>query len=354
MVGNSDQQKTVRRKKKGRNMPAINPGDLVDAVIDAIQQSGYTAILIGSIRRHPRRFAVSGRDDEDTSINIWVYAWTLTFGGRKNLPDEYRIQMTTVESPLDVNKSGPTLLMGYEPDLGMFAGFDLTRHRTFTSGSPSVQIDHSKVRDALQHGITFDLKDNGEIAVGLRPDQFINYTLNAEHLHSYGSQPETFRLLTRAAELQEITQAEIEALPENRRRIVQTVRKFSRKANFRQQVLNAYGHRCAVTRAQLRLVDAAHIVPVGAPESSDHITNGLALSPTYHRAYDNGLIYLDDDYVMKVNTAMIKELIGLKLHAGIDEFKRPLGRILLPQDPKQHPKVGFIKKANVFRRIPIT
>ena len=56
-----------------------------------------------------------------------------------------------------------------------------------------------------------------------------------------------------------------------------------------------------ITVAQLRkrnldLVDAAHILPVGAPESIDDIRNGIAIAPTYHRAYDNGLIYLDEDY----------------------------------------------------------
>jgi hypothetical protein len=47
-----------------------------------------------------------------------------------------------------------------------------------------------------------------------------------------------------------------EAVSEPRRRIVQTVSRLSRAANFRLQTLNAYGNRCAVTRAQLRLVDA--------------------------------------------------------------------------------------------------
>jgi putative restriction endonuclease len=56
----------------------------------------------------------------------------------------------------------------------------------------------------------------------------------------------------------------------------------------------AYGNRCAVTRVQLRLVDAAHILPVGTTGSADHVRNGIALSPTYHRAFDAGLIYLDN------------------------------------------------------------
>src|SRR4030042_1355242 len=119
-------------------MPAIDPLKLVNAILDAFQDSGSSGILISSLKQHPRRFII---ETEAGGIETWVYAWTLTHGGRPNLPDEYRIQMTTVSSPLPLNSKGYTFLLGYEPNTKMFAGLDLTRHRTFTMGSPSVQID---------------------------------------------------------------------------------------------------------------------------------------------------------------------------------------------------------------------
>ena len=42
-----------------------------------------------------------------------------------------------------------------------------------------------------------------------------------------------------------------------------------------------YDNRCAVTRIQLRLVDATHILPVPSGDSSDHVTNGMALLQHY-------------------------------------------------------------------------
>ena len=33
----------------------------------------------------------------------------------------------------------------------------------------------------------------------------------------------------------------------------------------------------------------------------DDVRNGIALSPTYHRAFDFGLIYVDQEYVMRIN-----------------------------------------------------
>ncbi|MBA2700864.1 MAG: HNH endonuclease, partial [Chloroflexi bacterium] len=38
-----------------------------------------------------------------------------------------------------------------------------------------------------------------------------------------------------------------------------------------------------------RLLDAAHIRPVGA-NGSDSVTNGLSLTPTVHRLFDEGLV----------------------------------------------------------------
>jgi len=90
---------------------------------------------------------------------------------------------------------------------------------------------------------------------------------------------------------------------------------------------------------------------VGSPNSSDHVTNGLALSPTYHRAYDTGRIYLDDSYVMKVNRTRLAELATVRLDGGIVGFAAQLGKILLPPDRAQWPKPEFIRRANAFSMI---
>ena len=133
--------------------------------------------------------------------------------------------------------------------------------------------------------------------------------------------------------------------------MLQTISRVSRDANFRDQVLNAYSHRCAVTRMQLRLVEAAHILPVSAIGSIDDVRNGIALSPTYHRAFDCGLIYLVDDYTMRINLKYETQLVRLDLAGGIEEFKKSLGRIHLPPDRRQWPHQAFIRKANKLRGI---
>lgn len=113
----------------------------------------------------------------------------------------------------------------------------------------------------------------------------------------------------------------------------------------------AYGNRCAVTRVQLQLVDAAHILPVGVNGSTDNVQNGIALAPTYHRAFDAGLIYLTEDCEMRLNDGQLGVLRHLDLAGGVDVFCQPLGRIFLPPDPNQQPSTEFIRRANRARQI---
>ena len=82
---------------------------------------------------------------------------------------------------------------------------------------------------------------------------------------------------------------------ERTRRVVDAV---VRDAQFRRQVMSAYEFKCAVTGLEIgtlplgratRLLDAAHIRPVG-DQGPDAVTNGISLTPTVHRLFDEGLV----------------------------------------------------------------
>lgn len=82
---------------------------------------------------------------------------------------------------------------------------------------------------------------------------------------------------------------------ERTRRVVDAV---VRDARFRRQVMSAYDFKCAVTGLTVgslpegratRLLDAAHIRPVG-DLGPDSVTNGLSMTPTVHRLFDEGLV----------------------------------------------------------------
>ena len=78
------------------------------------------------------------------------------------------------------------------------------------------------------------------------------------------------------------------------------VQRRPRSASFRNDVLAAYDHRCAVTGFQaligrtLFCLEAAHVHwhSQGGPSTVD---NGLALTPTLHKLFDHGAWTLDDE-----------------------------------------------------------
>ena len=331
-------------------MPRLSTPLLLKSISDALAESDASAVLISSTRKNPRRFVIQAGHN---MFELWVYVWTLTHGGGAARPkNEYRIQITGITPPLDLNPSGPTIFIGYEPNLQCFAGFDLNKHRVFSTRSPSIQIPITTLHNALQDGFSFTTKGNEEIAIGFRPDQFLAYALNSQLLHDQGADATAVTLLEKAASLQEITPNDMEQIPVDRQRVVQTVSRLSRDSSFRRKVRTAYDQRCAVTRMQLRLIDAAHILPVGVEGSNDEVANGLCLSPTYHRAYDRGLIYLDETLVMRMNPQKEQELISVGLAGGLEDFKAYLDKpIHLPYDKNQRPSIEFIRAANHFREI---
>jgi putative restriction endonuclease len=332
-------------------MPKLSTPLLLKSITDALAENNASAVLVSPSRKNPRRFVVQAGQN---MFEMWVYIWTLTHGGGAARPkNEYRIQITGITPPLERNPSGPTLLIGYEPNLQCFAGFDLSKHRTFSTRSPSIQIPITALQNALQDGFSFVTKGNEEIAVGFRSDQFLAYAVNSEMLHAQGADAAAVDLLAKAASLEQISSDEMAQIPADRQRIVQTVSLLSRDSSFRRKVTAAYEQRCAVTRMQLRLIDAAHILPVGVEGSNDEVANGICLSPTYHRAYDRGLIYLDENLVMQINRGKEQELIQVGLAGGLEDFKAYLGTTIhLPQDRRQRPSIEFIRAANRFRNIP--
>jgi len=252
---------------------------------------------------------------------------------------------------LALNPKGPTNLLGYLPVSGMFAGFDLSQQRTFTVGSSSVQIDIRTVEEAEAVGLSFAQKTNSEIAIGIRSDQLLSYTLNAAQLHSLGADAKAVSLLKLAVDLKPLPSSQMEQIPLERMRVVQTISALSRDSSFRRTVLSSYNNTCAVTAAQLQLVDAAHILPVGAKGSSDRIENGVCLAPTYHRAYDLGIIYIDDRYVVRANETKLDRLRALNVNGGEAKFMASLGRLSLPKLQSDWPSIDMIRQANAFRGI---
>lgn len=76
---------------------------------------------------------------------------------------------------------------------------------------------------------------------------------------------------------------------------------FNRGTMFRREVVKLYDETCCISGLRvsapftITMVDACHIEPF-AKNFNNSLTNGIALAPNLHRAFDRGLISVDDEY----------------------------------------------------------
>lgn len=110
----------------------------------------------------------------------------------------------------------------------------------------------------------------------------------------------------------------------------------ARKTAFRRLVLEAYDYRCAACgwRFMLEdwaLVESAHIVPFSDSRNDDP-RNGIALSPTFHRLMDEGVVSPGPDlrwHVASVIDPRLPDNRPLLEIEGTD--------LILPRDERRHP-----------------
>jgi putative restriction endonuclease len=208
--------------------------------------------------------------------------------------------------------------------------------------SPSLQVRRETVNEAKAKGFFPQTRDNQEIVIAFRPDFFAAYAQELEDLHRAAQQPEELRQLEQIANTD--IESEIRDIPAGpRKTVLQQINRKVRDARFRQNVLTAYGYRCAVSGMQLDLVDAAHIIPVDHERGTDELKNGLCLSALHHRAFDNGLIGIKRDYSVILNEQRISELHSIGWDSGAAEFKASLrDQILLPARRAHYPDPDYL------------
>lgn len=329
-------------------MARLPKRDLLATVERAVLDSGWSYLHLSAPTDHPARYSVFRGDQSFTGR---VYIWNLTPGGKNRPLDEWRIQATGV-GRFQLEEDGKTLILGWEDQRSVFAGFDPHKHSGPLGHSPSLQLRERALDDAVRNGLAVHNKGNDELAVAFRPDFLATYMANVEPLHECGEFESEIDLLQQIGEeVANVDDTDVRvAVAEPRRYAVVAARRALREIGFRNRVLGAYGHRCAMCGIQLRLLDAAHILPAAHPESTDGTDNGIALCALHHRAYDRTLVTFDAEFRTHANGAVIERLTAENKDGGLTAFRRDLRPILgLPPDRRDWPAERFVNSANELR-----
>ncbi|WP_343633425.1 HNH endonuclease [Fluviicola sp.] len=320
--------------------------DLLNKIINALNDDGWNVLFLHDPRDHPFDLRIF---NENETHDIKIYVWNLTHGGgAARAADEYRIQITGVNQ-FESFQNGKVLILGWWDEGQVFAGFDFNFHREVLGHSPSIQIKEEALRNGYVNGFGIWQKGNNEIAIAIRPDFLGEYIKRLEELHSFGESPQDLALLDNVIENPTINNVQIEQVTIERRETVQIIRKKIRDNSFKNRVLTAYSGSCAFCGVQLKLVDAAHIIPV-ENNGTDETSNGIALCALHHRAYDRRLIAFDETYRIMVNVNQMNNLTSLSLDGGRENFENSLRPIIiLPPAINDRPHIDFIREANKIR-----
>jgi len=125
---------------------------------------------------------------------------------------------------------------------------------------------------------------------------------------------------------------------------------FLRGSLFKREIPKIYNNTCCISGMKIdatinvSMVDACHIIPFSA-SFNDTITNGIALCPNLHRAFDRGLIAIDGNYKVIVSDSFRED----KTSYSIKAFEGK--KIILPYQNDYFPlKENFEwQKNNVFK-----
>ncbi|WP_113653193.1 HNH endonuclease [Pedobacter namyangjuensis] len=112
---------------------------------------------------------------------------------------------------------------------------------------------------------------------------------------------------------------------------------FVRNGLFKKLVPKLYQNQCSFTGMALtsiynyNFIDACHIVPFSVSHN-DKVANGIALCPNMHRAFDRGLLSIDENYCILVSENLTED----KSHPyALGQLKGK--NILLPQQQNHYP-----------------
>jgi len=125
---------------------------------------------------------------------------------------------------------------------------------------------------------------------------------------------------------------------------------FLRGSLFKREIPKIYNNTCSVSGMKIdatisvSMVDACHIVPF-SESYDDTITNGIALCPNLHRAFDRGLIAIDNNYKVVVSKSFKED----ETNYSIKFFENK--KIILPKQEMYYPlteNFGWHRK-NIFK-----
>ena len=280
------------------------------------------------------------------SVSLYVAPVGLSHRGRDDV--ERRFQNPGGGRPITKEPRRYPLLVGlWEEDSLMSVGRPILvsadpMHRVGRTTRFSVFVSVNTLNVALRTGWAEDPNAIGERIRCFAPP-LLAVSCGADRA---GVAPATdaVRAVVDGSGLLTAPEPELQAAAERARRAASTL---VRDARFRRRVAEAYGGLCAMCGLDSDLVEGAHIYPVAAPGSTDEPSNGLALCPNHHAAFDRHVL------AVRPGTSEIVFHESLRLRAATNSALRLMventfQRLSSPRRASARPQEAIFAKRYAF------
>jgi putative restriction endonuclease len=125
---------------------------------------------------------------------------------------------------------------------------------------------------------------------------------------------------------------------------------YLRGSIFKREIPKIYNNTCCISGMKIdasisvSMIDACHVVPF-SKSFDDTISNGIALCPNLHRAFDRGLIGIDANYKVRVSSQFKETQSNYSILAFADK------EIRLPKQEQYFPALENLKwhNQNIFK-----
>lgn len=327
-----------------RDTILLNPTDLRYLLIDSLRLYSSNVVFIDGA--NPYRFSINKKEFFVLIKNIHES------GDNRPNQDECRIQISkSANFNVALSSANEVVVLGYFADERVFTAWNpyLLRHRFNTKSTVSVYSRFSVQDRASTQGIAVYVDLNNQKIISFKPEYLGLYLENLEKIHQL-NEDDLQELILESDELG--NEEKDGAVEIDGQRLTITHTKYVRDPKFRKKVYEAYKYRCAMCGIQLQLVEAAHIVPHSHEKGTDDIGNGICLCALHHTAYDESLIYFDDDLSIKINQKKIDYLVKIGRDSGLHTLQRmQFNTIQIPENYTHRPSVANIRLANIIRGI---
>ena len=209
---------------------------LVERFAAALRECGAFVRFLTPSSVHPAEMEIVGGRQHR---RLLLYIWNITHGGMTRAEDEYRIQITGVET-IAPRKGASLIVLGWWDEGAVFAGWDPQRHSGPVSHSPSMQVKRQSLHEAYKRGLSLCYRGQGEITVAFRPDNAMLYVENLAELHGPSHTQEDVDEIeesVRKADEDDKPLPEPPATPTPRERIESVLTRAIRDGSFRRRVL---------------------------------------------------------------------------------------------------------------------